>query len=159
MCFESWEEADIYSGKTSSCCRLIDWRSGEQFLKQSVCITSPFLANLEEAFQEQTNTLTLHLSHMHQAYCPLPRCTLTNNETDWCALGSCLLAGHVPQWQGSRSYKGCHTSQQAGWHTWVQGICMVCLSVTWRHWSRPQFIHESEGLLGWCCRFWQEWWS
>ena len=67
--------------------------------------------------------------------------------------------GHVPQWQGSRSYGGCHTLQQAGQHTGVPGICIICLPVTWRHQSGHQFVHESEGLWDQCCKFWQEWWS
>ena len=55
--------------------------------------------------------------------------------------------------------EGCHTSQLDGQHTGVQEICSICLPATWRHQSGHQFIHKSGGLLGQCCKFWQEWWS
>ena len=32
-----------------------------------------------------------------------------------------VLAGHIPQWLGSRSYGGCHTLQWAGWLAGIQG--------------------------------------
>ena len=41
----------------------------------------------------------------------------------------------------------------------VQGIYIICLPVTWRHQSGHQFICKSGELPGWCCKFWQEWWS
>ena len=46
---------------------------------------------------------------------------------NWCALGSCLLAGHIPQWQESRSYGGCHIFA-TGWLAYMGARDLHCLS-------------------------------
>ena len=72
-------------------------------------------------------------------------------------LVSCLLTGHIPQWQGSRFYRVCHTMQWVDQHTVAPVLCCIYQPVIWWLLSMCWSAHKLVWLMGHCCVSWPEW--